>query len=231
MSAAIFELVIGDKNWSTWSLRPWLVLKVADIPFDEVSIRLRQDDTKAQILVHSPSGQVPALKWRGRVISDSLAICETLADLYPEKSLWPADPMARAFARSAAAEMHSGFADLRRDMPMDMLNRYPGEGHSEGALAAARRIIAIWRHARIEFGLKSSNDQGFLFGAFSIADAMFAPVVSRFETYGVNPDRLGDDEGEHESIAASYMETILAMPEIKAWKDGAKAEMASRGAS
>lgn len=225
MSAAIFELVIGDKNWSTWSLRPWLVMKVAGIPFDEAHIRLRQDDTKEQILVHSPSGQVPALKWRGHVISDSLAICETMADLYPEKGLWPADPLARAYARSASAQMHSGFADLRRDMPMDMLNRYPGEGHSETALAAARRIIEIWIEARLKFGTKATKDQGFLFGGFTIADAMFAPVVSRFETYDVDPEALGDEDG----VAAAYMKTILAMPALVEWKEGARAEMAERG--
>ncbi len=224
MSGGIFELVIGDKAWSTWSFRPWIAMKVASIPFDEVHIRLRQDDTKEQILVHSPSGQVPALKWRGQVISDSLAICETLADLYPEKSLWPADPLARAFARSAAAEMHSGFAGLRRDMPMDMLNKFPGVGHTDEALAAAARIVDIWRAARITFGQKATRDQGFLFGSFSIADAMFAPVVSRFETYDVDLDKLGDSDG----IAQAYMDLMLTLPAFVEWRDGAKAEMAAR---
>ena len=228
MAAAIFELVIGDKCWSSWSLRPWLVMKVAGIPFDEIHIRLRQDDTKAQILAHSPSGQVPALKWRGHVISDSLAICETLADLYPEKSLWPADPVARAFARSAAARMHSGFVDLRRDMPMDVLNRHPGEGHSEEALAAARQIVDIWRHARINFGRAASNDSGFLFGSFSIADAMFAPVVSRFATYDVDCSALGDDDSDHPGVAQTYMKAMLALPAFAEWVEGARSEMAAR---
>ncbi len=225
MSAGIFELVIGDKAWSSWSFRPWIAMKVASIPFDEVHIRLRQDDTKEQILVHSPSGQVPALKWRGRVISDSLAICETLADLYPEKILWPADPLARAFARSASAQMHSGFVDLRRDMPMDVLNRYPGIGRTEPALAAAARIVEIWREARLNFGQKATKDQGFLFGGFSIADAMFAPVVSRFETYEVDLDDLGDDDGD----ARAYVDLMLALPAFAEWREGAKAEMAARG--
>lgn len=224
MSGGIFELVIGDKAWSTWSFRPWIAMKVAGIPFDEVHIRLRQDDTKEQILVHSPSGQVPALKWRGQVISDSLAICETLADLYPEKSLWPANPLARAFARSAAAEMHSGFTGLRRDMPMDMLNKFPGVGHTDEALSAAARIVDIWREARITFGQKATREQGFLFGSFSIADAMFAPVVSRFETYDVDLDKLGDSDG----IAQAYMDLMLALPAFVEWRDGAKAEMAAR---
>jgi glutathione S-transferase len=228
MAAGIFELVIGDKCWSSWSLRPWLAMKVVGIPFDEVHIRLRQDDTPAQILLHSPSGQIPALKWRGHVISDSLAICETLADLYPEKSLWPADPVARAIARSASAQMHSGFMALRRDMPMDVLNRYPGEGQSETALAAARQVVEIWRHARINFGRTASSDNGFLFGTFSIADAMFAPVVSRFFTYDVDLDALGDAAGEHRGIAQAYMETMLALPAFKEWVEGAKVEMAAR---
>src|SRR3546814_20762067 len=108
MTAHDFELVIGDRNWSSWSLRPWLAMKVAGIPFREAQIRLRQEDTAAQIRVHSPSGQVPVLKWRGEVIADSLAICETVAELCPEKHLWPADPLARAPARSISAEMQIG---------------------------------------------------------------------------------------------------------------------------
>jgi glutathione S-transferase len=124
--------------------------------------------------------------------------------------------------------MHSGFADLRRDMPMDMLNRYPGEGHSEGALAAARRVIELWRTARIQFGSKSSRDEGFLFGHFSIADAMFAPVVSRFETYAVDPDALGDGNDGHKGIARAYMQTILSLPAFREWVDGAEAETAAR---
>ncbi|MDO8422955.1 MAG: glutathione S-transferase family protein [Parvibaculum sp.] len=224
MSAGIFELVIGDKAWSSWSFRPWIAMKVAGIPFDEVHIRLRQDDTKEQILAHSPSGQVPALKWRGQVISDSLAICETLADLYPEKLLWPADPLARAFARSASAQMHSGFVDLRRDMPMDMLNKYPGIGHTEPALAAAAQIVDIWREARLNFGQKAAKDQGFLFGSFSVADAMFAPVVSRFETYEVDLDDLGDSGG----IAQAYMDMMLALPAFIEWREDAKKEIATR---
>lgn len=226
MTAQDFELVIGDKNWSTWSLRPWLAMKVAGIPFREAHIRLRQDDTKAQILKHSPSGQVPALKWRGEVVSDSLAICETVADLFPEKGLWPADPLARAMARSVSAEMHSGFADIRRDMPMDIVNRHPGEGQSELALAAAQRVVEIWRGMRTRFGAKAARDDGFLFGGFTIADAMYAPVVTRLRTYGVDLAKLGDD-----GPAAAYMTTVLSLPAFLEWEAGAKAEMAARGQS
>lgn len=219
-----FELVIGDRNWSSWSLRPWLAMKVAGIPFREAHIRLRQDDTRAQALRHSPSGLVPALKWQDNVIPDSLAICETLADFFPEKKLWPEDPIARAMGRSAAAEMHSGFADLRRDMPMDIVNRHPGEGHSEAALANARRIVDIWRGLRTRFGRPAGGDQGFLFGHFTIADAMYAPVVTRFRTYGVDLAKLGDD-----GLEKAYMDAVLKLPALREWEEGARREMAVRG--
>ena len=228
MAKAMFELVIGDKAWSSWSLRPWIAMKMAGIPFSEVHIRLRQDDTKSQILKHSPSGQVPALKWRGEIISDSLAICETLADLYPEKELWPADPMARAFARSISAQMHSGFIDLRRDMPMDVLHTYPGEGHSETALAAIRRVVEIWRYARLNFGRKVTGDEGFLFGKFTIADAMYAPVASRFQTYAVDLSRLGDSAEPQSGIARDYVKTILSTQAYAQWFDEAEIESAAR---
>lgn len=219
-----FELIIGDKNWSTWSLRPWILMKVAGIPFREAHIRLRQETTKAQALEHSPSGLVPVLKWDGNIVSDSLAICETLHDLFPEKRLWPEDVPTRAQARSAACEMHSGFMDLRRDMPMDIINRYPGEGHSDGARGHARRIVEIWRTLRSRYGLNAAQDEGFLFGHFTIADAMYMPVATRFRTYGVDLAKLGDDGN-----AKSYMDALLALPAFHEWEEGAKREMAARG--
>ncbi len=218
-----FELVIGDKNWSTWSLRPWILMKVTGIPFREAHIRLRQEDTKAQALSHSPSGLVPVLKWDGNIVSDSLAICETLADLFPEKKLWPTDLPERAQARSAACEMHSGFTDLRRDMPMDIINRYPGEGHSEGALTHARRIVGIWHALRSRYGHNAARDDGFLFGHFTIADAMYLPVATRFRTYDVDLAKLGDD-----GLARTYMDRLLALPAFFEWEEGAKLEMAAR---
>lgn len=218
-----FELVIGDKNWSTWSLRPWILMKVAGIPFREAHIRLRQDNTKAQALSHSPSGLVPVLKWDGNTISDSLAICETLADLFPEKKLWPTDLVTRAYARSASCEMHSGFMDLRRDMPMDIINRYPGQGRSEGALTHARRIVDIWRTLRGRYGRNAAEDQGFLFGHFTIADAMYMPVATRFRTYGIDLAELGDD-----GSAGTYMDRLLALPAFLEWEEGARLETAAR---
>ncbi|HEX7777424.1 MAG TPA: glutathione S-transferase family protein [Parvibaculum sp.] len=224
MPAHDFELVIGDKTWSSWSLRPWLLMTQAGIPFRETSIRLRQDDTPAQALKHSPSGHVPVLKWGRDLVWDSLAISETIADLFPEKTLWPADPVARAVARSISAEMHSGFTALRRDMGMDVLHSYPGEGHSEEALACARRIVDLWRDARTRFGKTAPQDEGFLFGRFSVADAMYAPVVTRFRTYAVDVAKLGDD-----GTAAAYMKLMLALPSFRAWEDSARAEWAARG--
>ncbi|MDP1626326.1 glutathione S-transferase family protein [Parvibaculum sp.] len=226
MAAPEFELVIGDKNWSSWSLRPWLLMRQAGIPFQETSIRLRSPDTKSQILVHSPTGFVPALKWRGVVIGDSLAICETIADLFPGKKLWPKDALARALARSACSEMHSGFQAIRRDMPMAVLERHNGEGHTEEALASARRVIELWRALRGRFGRQATEDQGFLFGHFTVADAMFAPVVTRFETYGVNLGALGDD-----GMVRAYMDAILTLPSMRDWIAGAEAEEKEKAAA
>jgi glutathione S-transferase len=218
MTAQDFELFIGDKNWSSWSLRPWLLMRQAGIPFKETSIRLRQEDTKAQILAFSPSGTVPTLKWQDTVITDSLAICETIADLFPEHRLWPDDRLARAVARSAAAEMHSGFQGLRRDMPMAVLEHHPGEGHSEEALANARRIVTLWNGLRRRFG-GGAEDQGLLCGRFGVVDAMYAPIVTRFRTYGVDLAALGDD-----GSAAAYMDAVFALPAMKQWIANAEAE-------
>jgi glutathione S-transferase len=203
MTAQDFELFIGDKNWSSWSLRPWLLMRQAGIPFKETCIRLRQEDTKAQILAVSPSGTVPALRWKDTVITDSLAICETIADLFPDHRLWPDDKLDRAIARSAAAEMHSGFQGLRR---------------SEEALAGAQRIVTLWKGLRRRFA-GGAEDQGLLCGRFSIVDAMYAPVVTRFRTYGVDLAALGDD-----GTAAAYMDAVFALPAMKQWIADAEAE-------
>jgi glutathione S-transferase len=214
-----YTLVIGDKNISSWSLRPWLALKQCGIPFAEECIRLRQPDSKAEILRHSPSGKVPALKTRTGVVWDSLAILDYLAERHLGHKLWPSDEEARAAARSISAEMHSGFATLRNDMPMDLLGKLPCPPLSAALEGDIARIAAIWKDTRARFG------QGgpFLFGAFTCADAMYAPVATRFRTYGVDLDRFGDN-----GTGAAYGETILALPAMEEWTQGAKDEVRQR---
>ena len=205
-------LVIGDKAWSSWSLRPWLAAKVAKVPFREVQVGLRQPDTAEQIARHSPSARVPALTRGNLTIWDSLAICEYLAEIAPEASLWPDDANARAVARSVSAEMHSGFHALRKECPMDFHARIEGHIPSDQAQTDISRITAIWRESRRDFGANGP----FLFGGFTIADAMYAPVATRFRTYGIDLAQFGDN-----GTAADYAETLLAMPEMLEWGEGA----------
>lgn len=208
-------LYIGDKNLSSWSLRPWLLMKQTGIPFAEKIIRLDRPETKASILERSPSGLVPCLVDGDLMIWDSLAIAEYLAETFPQKNLWPADPTARARARSISAEMHSGFTELRRNWPLKFSSINLGHEPPAGVARDIERIAAIWSETRRDFGAGGR----FLFGAFSIADAMYAPVVSRFMTYG--PVELPAE-------AAAYMETIAALPALKEWGAGAAKEVAAR---
>ena len=221
MSKDGYTLFIGDKNLSSWSLRPWIALKHFSIPFAEERIRLRQPDSRAAILSHSPSGKVPALKTNGLVVFDSLAILEYLAERHPELQLWPREVEARALARSISAEMHSGFVTLRNDMSMELLARLPTPPISEDVAGDISRIVAIWRETRARHGAGGP----FLFGAFTSADAMYAPVATRFRTYGVDLAAFGDD-----GTAASYVETLLALPEMAEWTEGAEAELKARKA-
>lgn len=207
-------LIIGDKPWSSWSLRPWLAAKVAAIPFREIEVKLRQPGTAREIARHSPSGRVPALHHGALRIWDSLAICEYLAELAPSAGLWPADAKARAVARAISAEMHSGFHALRTEFPMEFNARIGGRVPSEAAKADIARVTAIWRVTRREFGAAGP----FLFGAFTIADAMYAPVATRFRTYGMDLAPYGDD-----GTAAFYQQTLLAMAEMQEWGEGALA--------
>ncbi len=209
----MLQLVIGNKNFSSWSLRPWLLLKQAGLPFREIPVRLRQADTKAQILAHSPSGKVPALIDGDLTVWDSLAICEYLAEKASlnHVDLWPADPKARAEARSVSAEMHSGFAALRQQMSMEVAASRPGEGQTPEVLADIARIAALWTSSRERFAAAGP----FLFGDFSVADAMYAPVAFRFHTYGV----------ELPPLAAAYRDTLLALPAMQEWAAGARAEV------
>jgi glutathione S-transferase len=173
-------IVIGNKNYSSWSLRAWLFLKHTGAPFREIRIGLDEPDTRARILAHSPTGRVPALIDGSLTIWDSLAICEYLAEKFPEARGWPDDRAARATARSVSAEMHSGFQALRNELPMNIRAQRRVE---PGAAARAdiARVISIWEDSRARHG----KDGPWLFGRFSIADAMYAPVAFRFETYGV----------------------------------------------
>ena len=202
------KLIIGSKNYSSWSLRGWLAAKASGLPFEEILIPLRQPDTKALILKHSPSGKVPCLVEDGLVVWDSLAIAEYLAEVRP--SLWPLDAGARAHARSVSAEMHSSFQALRSSMPMNIRAKHPGEGRTPETLADIARIVAIWNDCRSHYGA----DGPYLFGAYSIADMMYAPVCLRFETYGVQPAGL----------AGEYLQTMLAHPDMLEWKTAAMAE-------
>jgi glutathione S-transferase len=207
---AEFTLYIGNKNYSSWSLRPWLLMKQAGLVFDEVVIPLYTPTAKQEILRHSPSGRVPCLKHGDITVWDSLAIAEYLADLFPQAQLWPADPDARAVARGAAAEMHAGFAALRQNMPMNLRAAFPGQGLSPAVQEDINRITALWRDCRRRF----AGHKPLLFGDFSIADAMYAPVVARFATYAVP---LGED-------ARDYVRLILELPAMREWIEAAKQE-------
>ncbi len=196
-------LVIGNKNYSSWSLRPWLLLRQAGIDFDEIRINLGAQDLRAQVLHYSPSGRVPVLVDGAVTVWDSLAIGEYLAECHPQLQLWPSDVEARAVARSVSAEMHSGFAALRENMTLNCRKFLPDKGRAPGVAEDIARITAIWTDCRQRFG----QDGEFLFGRFSIADAMYAPVALRFRTYAVELD----------PVSAAYVLTLLQLPAMRDW--------------
>jgi glutathione S-transferase len=203
-------LIVASKNYSSWSLRPYLALAHTGQPFREVLIALDEPDTAANIAKYSPSGRLPALRHGPIAIWDSLAICEYLAETFPEARLWPQEREARAVARSVVAEMHSGFSNLRQNMTMDIRARKPGQGRAPGVAEDIARIQALWNDCRARFG------QGgpFLFGHFTIADAFYAPVVTRFVTYDVELD----------AVSRAYRDTILELPALKTWTEAARSE-------
>ncbi|MBN9513061.1 MAG: glutathione S-transferase family protein [Alphaproteobacteria bacterium] len=211
---ADFTLVIGNKNYSSWSLRGWLMAKTAGIEFDEIVVPLDRPETLATIRKHSPSGRVPVLLHRGLAVWESLAIAEYLNDLKPEAGLWPPSAAARAHARAVSCEMHAGFMDLRNNMPMNIRASFPGKGMTPGVRADIERITGLWRDCRKRFAGAFPKDDGFLFGTFGAADAMFAPVVTRFKTYSVTLD----------SDADAYCTAVLAHPAMKEWVDAASHE-------
>jgi glutathione S-transferase len=211
---ARYTLVVGTASWSSWSLRPWLTLHQTGAAFETVMIPLRvPGKSKPAILKHSPSGKVPLLKIteRGKSVKvwDSLAICETLAERHPRARLWPADAATRAVARAYAAEMHAGFPNLRDQLSMQFSQRLPLPALRENTQAEIARILAAWSLA-----LKTHKGP-FLFGRFSIADAMYAPVVSRFATYGVKTP----------PAVSAYMARMMALPGMLAWGRMAQKEV------
>jgi glutathione S-transferase len=216
-----YRLVIGNKNTSSWSLRPWLAMRHAGIAFDEVNIELRKPETQAHILRYSPSGRVPALIAGELAVWDSLAILEYLAEAHPEAQLWPHPREARALARSVAAEMHSGFPALRQHCPMDFLARLPMATLPDEVAAEVRRIVALWVDCRRRHGASGP----FLFGAFSAADAMYAPVASRLRTYLPGLAPYGDD-----GTAQAYVDALFDLPAMAEWERGARHEARGGGA-
>ena len=203
------ELIIGTKTWSTWSLRPWLALKRSGLPFTETLVPLREVGVTEALAKVSPAAKVPVLKDGDLTIWDSLAICEYIAELAPEARLWPADRAARALARAAAAEMHSSFPSLRGECPMDLKTR-EHMAVSEATAGDIRRIVRLWSELRAGHGAGGP----YLFGAdFTIADAFFTPVATRFRGYGIRLTDFGDT-----GAAGAYAEALLETPEFLQWE-------------
>jgi glutathione S-transferase len=206
--AVPLQLIIGNKNYSSWSLRPWLAMKVAGIAFDEVLISLSAPDFKAQVTERSAAGKVPVLVDGNTHVWESLAILEYLAERFP--GLWPAQEPARAHARAVAAEMHAGFLPLRRQLPMNI--RRPVKAHAldDKAGSNVSRIDAMWNECRMKF----AGGGPFLYGTFCAADAMYAPVVWRFHTYAVQVS----------ATAHAYMDAVMALPASREWREAARRE-------
>lgn len=204
------KIVLGNKNYSSWSLRPWLVLKHLGARFEEQVIPLDQPSTAEQLRKFSPSGRVPVLIDGDTVVWDSLAICEYLNERFPDRNLWPKDAKARAMARSVSAEMHSGFTALREHLPMKFRETFPQKPLQPNVKADISRILQLWNDCRARFGAGGP----FLFGPYTIADAIYTPVVSRFKTYAV----------PLEGSAAAYAEAIWSLPSVAEWLAAARAE-------
>ncbi len=207
----MLRLVLGDKNLSSWSLRPWVLMKHAGIAFEEEVRLFDTEGWRDTIVDVSPSGRVPVLLDGDLAVWESLAIAEHVAELFPEKELWPRDRAARAHARAISAEMHAGFAHMRRDLSMDVAGRFPRRTLAAETERDLRRVLAIWSECREHH----AGAGPFLFGTFSIADAMYAPVVWRFRSYDVPIDDAG---------ARAWYETMLALPAMQEWERAAIAE-------
>ena len=207
------KLVVGNKNYSSWSMRPWVLARQAGIAFEQVLLKFDEasDGVRvAGIEPYSPTRKVPVLLVDGEPVWDSLAICETLAELHPEKQLWPAAADARRVARSICAEMHSGFQGLRAAMPMNIRASLPGKGRNPKSEKDIERIVEIWTSCRSRFGRGGE----FLFGRFSVADAFYAPVATRFRTYAVSLP----------PAAQAYADALLAAAAVREWMDAGRRE-------
>lgn len=206
-----FTLVIANKTYSSWSMRAWLALRATGAAFEEVMIPLDRPETRQRILAYSPTAKVPCLIDGDVAIWESLAICEYLAERFPAAGLWPADEKARALARAVSAEMHAGFAAMRRLLPMNCRTKFPPRAIDDPELKAdIARVQALWADCRSRFG----RGGRYLFGGFGIADAMYAPVVTRFVTYGVPID----------AASKAYCDAIIAHPLVAQWLAEARAE-------
>jgi glutathione S-transferase len=204
------QLVIGNKNYSSWSMRPWVLAREAGIAFEEVQLKFDDEGRPRGVDRYGVAGKVPVLIVDGDPVWDSLAICETLAERFPDKQLWPADAKARHVARSICAEMHSGFQALRGAMPMNIRSRHPGKGMTPESKRDIDRVVAIWSSCRERFG----KGGPLLFGHFCIADAYYAPVVTRFQTYAVSLPLA----------AQAYCDAVLGLRAVREWMDAARKE-------
>ena len=203
-------LIIGNKNYSSWSLRPWIAMTVAGIAFDEKVIPLYEPGSREQMLAYSPAGKVPVLVDGDVAIWESLAILEYLAEKFPKAGLWPAERLARSHARVVANEMHGGFLPLRRNCPMNLWLPVKQRPVPDDAMDNVRRIDALWSDCRARFGQQGA----FLFGAFGAADAMYAPVVARLHSFGIDVS----------AISRAYMDAVMALPAWAAWREAALKE-------
>ncbi len=204
------KLIVANKAYSSWSLRPWILLAHFGIPFEEVVVPMDRPETRAEMLKYAPTGKCPSLHDGKIAVWESLAIIEYVAESYPEKAIWPRDKAARAHARSLAAEMHAGLSALRNACPTNFRRKPKAIPLSDEVSADVARIEAAWAHAREAFG----EEGPFLFGGFSAADAMFAPVVNRFHAYDIPVAKK----------TRAYMDAIMALPAWKAWIAEGEAE-------
>lgn len=204
------HLIIANKLYSSWSLRPWLVMTAFGIPFEETVIPMHQPDSKARMLAVSPTGKVPCLRDGDVTVWESLAIIEHLAERFPEKPIWPKDAKARAHARAASSEMHAGFQALRKACPTNLGKRFAYKDRGPAAAEDVTRLAALWREARSAF----ADGKPFLYGDFCAADAMYTPVVTRLDTYQIDVD----------ADVRAYMDAVLSHPAFIAWRDAALQE-------